>query len=60
MDKGYEIGFKDWQILYNNLSEIFREIRELRTLKKNLDSGVIMNISPELVRVLMERDWANG
>lgn len=36
------------------------EIRGLRLLRKNLESGVIMRISPDLVRLLMECDWTDG
>lgn len=38
----------------------YEEIRKLRLLKKNLMSGVILRISPDLVRLLMEKDWRNG
>ena len=39
---------------------LVEEIRALRLLEKNLRSGVIVNISPELVELLMKEDWTNG
>lgn len=46
----------DWE----DMGVLIEEVKGLRLLKKNLESGVIMRISPELVRLLMERDWTNG
>ena len=33
------------------------ELRQLRNLKYNLEAGIVLNISPELVRVLMNKHW---
>lgn len=37
-----------------------KELEDLRFLRRNLESGVIIRISPDLVKLLMERDWTNG
>ena len=37
-----------------------KELKALRNLYINLMSGVCVNISPELVKLLMEKDWSNG
>ena len=33
------------------------ELRQLRNLRDNLQSGIVYNISPEMMRVLMTRNW---
>ncbi len=33
------------------------ELRQLRNLKYNLETGIVTSISPELVRVLMSKNW---
>jgi len=38
----------------------YRELQCLRNLRHNLESGVIMSVSPDLVKLLMEKDWTNG
>lgn len=37
-----------------------KELNELRNLYINLMNGYCVNISPELVRLLMQKDWSNG
>jgi len=37
-----------------------RRYERLMNLRRNLTSGAIVNVSRELVRLLMEKDWRNG
>ena len=33
------------------------ELRQLRNLKYNLETGIVVNISSELIKILMTKDW---
>ncbi len=33
------------------------ELQQLRNLKYNLETGIVTTISPELVKVLMSKNW---
>ena len=34
----------------------FEELRQLRNLKRNLETGIVFDISPELWKVLLNKD----
>ena len=35
----------------------FEELRQLRNLKHNLETGIVFDISPEMMTVLMNKNW---
>ncbi len=41
------------------LRDNFEELRQLRNLKRNIELGFVVNISPELLRLLMFKDWSD-
>ena len=35
----------------------FEELRQLRNLKHNLETGIVFDISPEMMTVLLNKNW---
>lgn len=60
MEKSYEELLVNYVRLLTLVTKNKGELRALRLLRKNLESGVIMRVSKDLVKLLMERDWTNG
>jgi len=60
MEEYGNMSFEEWIRLVESTMDGIRELEGLRNLRKNLESGVILRISKDLVRVLMEKDWTNG